>query len=148
MFWWNEAVEVIEATEVVEAVEAGEAGEASEVAEADEVNEAAEVLRPEKSLLRTSESWRFLNLALFWCFETENILVESWNIILNFKPFLSEAVEASWCYFFENWFMKLKCPNLLKPLFRHHNSTKSFFLLPLRATYFSTFQYETPSNCS
>ena len=31
-------------------------------------------------------------------------------------PFLSEAVEASGCYFFEHWWMKLKCPNLLKPL--------------------------------
>jgi hypothetical protein len=42
-----------------------EAVEAIEVAEADEVSEAAEVLRPEKSLLRTSESSRFLNLALY-----------------------------------------------------------------------------------
>ena len=39
--------------------------EASETAQADEINEAAEVLRPRKSLLRTSESSRFLNLALF-----------------------------------------------------------------------------------
>ena len=31
-------------------------------------------------------------------------------------PFLLEAVEASLCYFFENWLMKLKCPLLLKPL--------------------------------
>ena len=31
-------------------------------------------------------------------------------------PFLLEAVEASPCYFFQNWLMKLKCPNLLKPL--------------------------------
>ena len=31
-------------------------------------------------------------------------------------PFLSEAVEASRCYFFANWLMKLKCPILLKPL--------------------------------
>ena len=31
-------------------------------------------------------------------------------------PFLSEAVEASVFYFFLNWLMKLKCPNLLKPL--------------------------------
>ena len=31
-------------------------------------------------------------------------------------PFLSEAVEASPGYFFENWFMNLKFPNLLKPL--------------------------------
>ena len=52
MFWWNEAVEVIEAIEVVEAVE---------------VIEAAEVRRPEKSQLGTSESSRFLNSALFWC---------------------------------------------------------------------------------
>ena len=68
IFWWNEAVEVIEAAEVVEAVE---------------VTEAAEVLRPEKSLLRTSELTRFSNSALFWCFETKFILVESWNIKLN-----------------------------------------------------------------
>ena len=31
-------------------------------------------------------------------------------------PFLSEAVEASGCYFFQNWLMKLKIPNYLKPL--------------------------------
>ena len=31
-------------------------------------------------------------------------------------PFLSEAVEATWCYFFKNWFMKLKIYNLLKSL--------------------------------
>ena len=30
--------------------------------------------------------------------------------------FLSEAVEASRCHFFENLWMKLKCPLLLKPL--------------------------------
>ena len=49
-FGQNEAVEVIEAMEVVEAVE---------------VIEATEVLRSGKSLLRTSESSRFLNSALF-----------------------------------------------------------------------------------
>ena len=43
-------MEVIEAIEVVEAVE---------------VIEAIEVLRPEKSLMGTSESSRFLNSALF-----------------------------------------------------------------------------------
>ena len=31
-------------------------------------------------------------------------------------PLPSEAVEANWCYFFENWFKKLKCPHLLTPL--------------------------------
>ena len=39
--------------------------EAIEAVEATEVIEAVEVLRPEKSLLRTSESSRVLNLALF-----------------------------------------------------------------------------------
>ena len=42
-----------------------EAVEAVVVAEAREVNEAAEVLRPEKSLLRTSESSISLNSALY-----------------------------------------------------------------------------------
>ena len=42
-----------------------EAIEASEVAKADEVNEAAEVPKSEKSLLKTSESSRFLNSALY-----------------------------------------------------------------------------------
>ena len=38
------------------------------------------------------------------------------NFSLIFAPYLSEAVEYSRCYFFENWFMKLKIYNLLKPL--------------------------------
>ena len=38
------------------------------------------------------------------------------NFSLILALFLSEAVEASRCYFFENWWMKLKCPLLLKPL--------------------------------
>ena len=41
---------------------------ATEAVEAIEVIEAAEVLRPGKSLLRTSESSRFLNTTLFWMF--------------------------------------------------------------------------------
>ena len=39
--------------------------EASEVAEADEVNDAAEVLRPEKLLLRDSDSSRFLSSCVY-----------------------------------------------------------------------------------
>jgi hypothetical protein len=72
IIWWHVAVEVIEAIEVVEAVE---------------VIEAADVLRTGKSLLRTSKSSRSLNSALFWCFEKKNVLVESWNVILNFSTF-------------------------------------------------------------
>ena len=40
-------------------------GEVIEVAEADEVKEAAEVLKPRKSLLRTLESSKLFNSALF-----------------------------------------------------------------------------------
>jgi len=65
IFWWNEAVEVIEATEAVEAIE---------------VIEAAEILRPGKSLLRTSESSRHLNLALFFCFEKKKF----WGRIMKY----------------------------------------------------------------
>ena len=64
VLWWNRAFEAVEAIEA---------------AEADEVNEVAEVLRPEKSLLRTSESSRFLNSALFWFFEKNILLAEMWN---------------------------------------------------------------------
>jgi hypothetical protein len=46
-----------------------EAVEAIEVAEASEVNEAAVVLRPEKSLLKTSEASKFSNSALYCCLE-------------------------------------------------------------------------------
>ena len=53
-FWWNKAAEVIEAIEAVEATE---------------VIEAAEELRPGKSILRTSESSRNWDSALFLCFE-------------------------------------------------------------------------------
>ena len=57
-----------EAVEVIEAIEAFEATEAIE---------AAEGLRPGKSLLRTSESSRHLNSALFLRFEKKLFLVES-----------------------------------------------------------------------
>ena len=43
--------------------------------------------KPGKSLLRTLESSRFLNSALFWCFVKKIFLVESWNIMLNFSTF-------------------------------------------------------------
>ena len=39
--------------------------------------------------------------------------------------FLSEAVETSQCYFFENILIKLKCPNLLKVLLPFFKTWKS-----------------------
>ena len=67
---------------------------------------------------------------LFWLFRSTILRYEFSNklcfklIFFNEKiifhwyliPFLLEAVEASLCYFFKNWLMKLKFPNLLNPL--------------------------------
>ena len=50
--------------------------EASDVIMSVEVIEAAEVLRPGKSLLRTSESSRLLNSALHGCLEKYNFLMK------------------------------------------------------------------------
>ena len=117
--------------------------EAMEVVEAVEVIEAAEVLRSGKSLLRTLESSRFLNSALFWCFEK----ILTWKIheisYWNLPPFWSEAVEASWCYFFENWWMKLKCPLLLKPLATIENSQSFYPSEPFRIMHF-TMRHPVP----
>ena len=55
-----------------------------EAIEAVEATEVAEVLRPGKSKLRTSESFRHLNSALFPCFEKKVFLS---RIILNFSIF-------------------------------------------------------------
>ena len=44
--------------------------------EATEAIEAAEVLRPEKSLLRTSKSSRHLNSVLFLCLKKKFFVVE------------------------------------------------------------------------
>ena len=109
VFWRNRTVEAVETTEV---------------AEADEINVAAKVSKAWKI---TTEDFRVIQVLEFsfilivW---KKRSLVITWNIRLNFGTFLSEAVEASLCYFFENWLIKLKCPNLLKPLgtIIHQNS--------------------------
>ena len=76
---------------------------------------ASKALFPQK----TSWSWWFDHQwhqnDQYWSFFVEWIIKNSifyWYMV----PFLSEAVEASRCYFFKNWLMKLKCPHLLKPL--------------------------------
>ena len=53
------------------------------------------------------------------------------HFLLILAPFLSEAVEASRCYCFENWLMTHKCQNLLKPLGTIIQT--KIILLPLRA---------------
>ena len=101
-FWWNEAEKVIEATEVVEAAE---------------VTEAAEVLRSRKSLLRTLESSRFLNSALFWWFEKNIDLGRFLKYHIEiYHLFCQRLLRPADVTFFENLWVKLKCPLLLKPL--------------------------------
>ena len=56
----------------------------------------------------------FSSILMFWkenyfCLNHE---ISCWIL----APFLSEAVEASLCHFFENWWMKLKFPYILRPL--------------------------------
>ena len=67
-------------------------------------------------------------------------MVDSWKISYwNLPPLLSEAVEASWCYFLENWWMKLKYPLLLKPLATivQENSQSFYPSEPFRISHFT-----------
>ena len=113
-FWWNEAVEVIKAIEAVEA---------------DEVIEAAEVLRPGKPLLRTLESSRHLNSALFLCFEKKLFWVESWNIILNFCTF---SVRGCWGQLMSFFWKLVDETQMCNPpeATRHHNLIKCWSFCP------------------
>ena len=70
------------------------------------------------------------------------------NFLLILAPFLSEAVEDSRCYFFENWFMKLKIYNLLKPLGTITQLNYWYIYLPLRADLLCAHHYETPCRIS
>ena len=130
MFWWNEAVEVTEAIEAVEATE---------------VAEAVEVLRPGKSLLRTSESSWHLISVLFLCSEKTFFGVESWNIILNFSTF---SVRGCWGQPMSFFWKLVDKTKMYEPpeATRHHKLIKLLILLPLRADLLCTLHYETPCN--
>ena len=52
------------------------------------------------------------NITLYWCLKIKFFWQNHENSRWILELFLSEAVEASLCYFFKNWLMKLKCPNL------------------------------------
>ena len=53
-------------------------------------------------------------------------------------PFLSEAVEASLCYFLKHWLMKLKCPNIRTHWYLHHNQKVIFRWSPKPSKYIKT----------
>ena len=66
-----------------------------------------------------------INLLELWCIvasggleicESSNSFQKNYIFLWSLIIFLSEAVEASQCHFFENCLMKLKSPHLLKPL--------------------------------
>ena len=65
------------------------------------------------------------------------------NFLLILAPFLSEAVEDSRCYFFENWFMKLKIYYLLKPLGTITQQNYWFFY-PSELIHFAIFTMRHP----
>ena len=106
------------------------------------------------SMTSTASFYQKILILMVW-----SSLAPKWPILVHFcgmdhqksffllilAPFLWEAVEASQCYFFENWFIKLKCPTLLSlEAASHCNSTKLLILLPLRVIYFYSLLYETP----
>ena len=128
VFWWNGAFEAVEA---------------SEVAEVDEVSEATEVVGPGKSLLRTSESPRFLNSTLFWCFEKLFLLIESWNIMLKFSNFSAGGCWGQLMLFF--WKMSVVPKNSLsqhsRTIFKPNLTCIS---LAVRANSLVPFQHEIP----
>ena len=49
----------------IEVCEASEVAEVAEVAESNDINEASDILRPDKSLLKTSQSSRFFHSGVF-----------------------------------------------------------------------------------
>ena len=69
------------------------------------------------------------------------------KFLLILAPFLSEAVEDSWCYFFGNWFVKLKFPNLLKPVGTIIQQNY-WSLYPSELIYFALFTMRHPVLCS
>ena len=68
------------------------------------------------------------------------------NFLLILALFLLAAVEASRCYFFENWWIKLKCPLLLKPLgtIVQENSQSFYPSEPFRIIHF-TMRHPVPT---
>ena len=72
-------------------------------------------LRPEKSLLRTSESSWFLN-SIIWGLKYFSLMFWKTKVWQNHENscwiFCWRLLRPAYVYFFENWWMKLKCHNL------------------------------------
>ena len=143
--WWSnhQDQDVLWGNRAVEAVEA------SEVAEAAEVHETAEVSKAQKI---TTED--FIGSCIHQFGDKNNSILmfckkQFWqnheNPFWILAFFLSEAVEASLCYFFDNWLMETQIsqPQEYTDAFKQ-NLTCIF--LSVRAILKETFQCETPCN--
>ena len=62
---------------------------------------------------RAIQAFEYSFIFIFWKIVFTGRIMKYHGIL---APFLSEAVEASQCNFFENWLIKHKFPNLLKQL--------------------------------
>ena len=88
-------------------------------------------------------SSRFLNLALLWCFEKKNVLVESWKFMSNFSTLSIRGCWGQPILLFWKLVHKTQISKLPEPT-RHHNSIRLWILLSLRADLLYILQYETP----
>ena len=114
----------------------------SSLSEAVEVIETAEVLRPGKSLRRTSVI-HVVKFSFICMFYRKKFWVESQNIPLNFSTF---SVGGCWGQPMLLFWKLVDETQMVKPPepTSHHNSRKYLILLPLRAIYFTSLHYETP----
>ena len=72
----------------LEAVEASEVAEAAKVNEAGEVSKAWKITTVDFRVFQVLEFNNFrTNITLFWCFEKNNFLIESWKLMLYFSTF-------------------------------------------------------------
>ena len=89
---------------------------------------------------RVTQDLEFSFTLMFW---KNNFLVESWNIMLNFRTFPFGGCWGQSMLLFWKLVDKTQISKPLEPT-RHHNSIKLLILLPLRAYLVCTLQYETP----
>ena len=115
--WWSnhQDQDVLWGNRAVEAVEASEVAEAAEVHETEEVSKAQKITT-EDFIGSCIHQFGDKNNLILMCCKKNFFWQNHENPIWILAFFLSEAVEASLCYFFENSLKNLKCQKLLKSL--------------------------------
>ena len=79
----------------------------------------------------------------YWSLFVECIIKSNFSLI-HISTFSVEDCWGQFMILFKNWLMKLKCPNLLKPLLRHHNSNRCWSLYPSEPFSFIRFNMRHP----